>query len=99
MTEVTTNAGEEESGNSTSEDTFVSESSTPVHWTQTSPTQTSPTQSHVNRTNQTDNQTNPDTHDDMEFTTSSGLSETASTSETPANKAGAIFCLKSSWEF
>ncbi|XP_058622315.1 CD44 antigen isoform X2 [Onychostoma macrolepis] len=82
FTEVTTlqtNAGVEESENSTSEDTFVSESSTPVHWTQTRPTQSPVEQNH---TDQADDQTNPDTHD-MEFTTSSGLSETASTSETP----------------
>ncbi len=98
MTEVTTlqtDAGEEESGDSTSEGTFVSESSTPVYWTQTSPTQSTVEQNH---TDQTDDQINPHIHD-MEFTTSSGLSETVSTSETPANKAGDIFCLKSSWEF
>ncbi|XP_016300865.1 CD44 antigen-like isoform X1 [Sinocyclocheilus anshuiensis] len=78
-----TNAGGEESENVTSEDTFVSESSTPVHWKQSSPTQ-SPVEQ--NRTDQTDDPANPDTHD-VEFTTSSGLSKTASTSETPASKA------------
>lgn len=97
MTEVTThqtNDGGEESENSTSEDTFVSESSTPVHWTQSSPTQ-SPVEQ--DRTDQTNDQAIRHTRD-MESTTSSGLSETASTSETTANKAGDIFCLKSSWE-
>ncbi|XP_042608654.1 CD44 antigen-like isoform X1 [Cyprinus carpio] len=92
FTEVTThqtNDGGEESENSTSEDTFVSESSTPVHWTQSSPTQ-SPVEQ--DRTDQTNDQAIRHTRD-MESTTSSGLSETASTSETTANKADWLIIL------
>uniref|UniRef100_A0A8C2CD08 CD44 antigen n=1 Tax=Cyprinus carpio TaxID=7962 RepID=A0A8C2CD08_CYPCA len=92
FTEVTThqtNDGGEESENSTSEDTFVSESSTPVHWTQSSPTQSPVEQDHTDQTNDQAIRHTPD----MESTTSSGLSETASTSETTANKADWLIIL------
>ncbi|XP_050960698.1 CD44 antigen isoform X2 [Labeo rohita] len=91
------NAGGVDSENSTSEDTSVSESSTPVHWMQTSPTQSPVEQNH---TDQMDDQTYQDV--DMEnFTTSPpnpettrlGVGETASTSQTPANKADWLIIL------
>ncbi|XP_052453753.1 CD44 antigen [Carassius gibelio] len=92
FTEVTThhtNAGGDESENSASEDTFVSESSTPVDWTQRSPTQIPVEQ---NRTDQADDQINHDTRG-TELTTSSGLSKTASISETPSNKTDWLILL------
>ncbi|XP_059402356.1 CD44 antigen [Carassius carassius] len=89
-TEVTTqrpNAGGEDSENSTSEVTSVSESSTPVRWTQTSPTQSTVEQNH---TDQTDDQTNRYTH--IESTTSHPNPDTTGLGvfESSANTAGDV---------
>ncbi|XP_016114293.1 CD44 antigen-like [Sinocyclocheilus grahami] len=89
FTEVTThrpNAGGEDSENSTSEVTSVSESSTPVLWMQTSPTQSPAEQNHTDQTNRdthielTTSHPNPDT-------TGLGVFESVTTKETAANKA------------
>ncbi|XP_016350817.1 CD44 antigen isoform X2 [Sinocyclocheilus anshuiensis] len=89
FTEVTThrpNAGGEDSENSTSEVTSVSESSTPFHWMQTSPTQSPAEQNHTDQTNRdthielTTSHPNPDT-------TGLGVFESVTTKETAANKA------------
>ncbi|XP_073688051.1 uncharacterized protein cd44b [Garra rufa] len=92
FTEVAThrpNAGGEDSENSTSEDTSVSESFTPVHWMQTSPTQNPVEQNHTDQTNQTNQDTNTKkfiTSPPNPDTTGLGAGQTESTSQTPANK-------------
>ncbi|KAL1247079.1 hypothetical protein QQF64_022455 [Cirrhinus molitorella] len=83
-----TNAGAEVSENSTSEGTTISKSFTPDDSMQTSPTQSPVEQNH---TDPTGDQTNQDTHLE-EFTTSQTPNpdtalETASTSQTAADKA------------
>ncbi|XP_026095234.1 CD44 antigen isoform X1 [Carassius auratus] len=82
-TEATTqrpNAGGEDSENSTSEVTSVSESSTPVHWTQTSPTQSTVEQKY---TDQTDDQTSRYIH--IESTTSHPNPDTTGLFESSTN--------------
>lgn len=92
LTEVPThrpNAGEEDSENSTSEVTSVSESSTPDHLMQTSPSQGPVEQNH---TDQTDDQTNRYTR--KESTTSHPNPDTTELGvipkETATSKAGDV---------